>query len=312
MTVSRRDFLKAVGLSAAALGLSATEFGRLEKLLAAPDGPAVVWLQGAGCTGCSVSFLNRIAPSAPQTAADILIHHINLVYHPTVMGAAGEMAVAKAESALSGPFVLVVEGAVSTAFDGMSCVVWDRNLQPETFVNAVNRYANAETALAVVCVGNCAAWGGIPAAAPNPTMAMGVESATGVATINLAGCPPHPDWITWAIVQLLLNNPVPLDEFGRPLGVYGCTVHELCPRRDPAEGGAPAKHGRCLEDQGCRGEQAAGNCPEIWWNGGVNWCVNAEAPCIGCTNPAFPTSPILQPQTEGAVQEPAASSGRGR
>jgi hydrogenase small subunit len=38
-----------------------------------------------------------------------------------------------------------------------------------------------------------------------------------------------------------------------------------------------------------------GNCPSTLWNGGVNWCINANAPCIGCTNPDFPDSrPLYQ------------------
>ena len=71
----------------------------------------MIWLQGAGCTGCSVSFLNLISPAAPRDAAEVLINHVNLVYHPNVMSAAGEMAVAAAEQAFNtGGYILVVEG----------------------------------------------------------------------------------------------------------------------------------------------------------------------------------------------------------
>jgi Ni,Fe-hydrogenase I small subunit len=43
------------------LGLSALDLLRLEELLANPDAPTILWLQGSGCTGCSVSFLNYIS-----------------------------------------------------------------------------------------------------------------------------------------------------------------------------------------------------------------------------------------------------------
>jgi hydrogenase small subunit len=101
MKVSRRDFLKFLGASAATLGLSATDLGRLQKVLANPASPSVIWLQGAGCTGCSESFLNRIssAASEPKTAADVLINSINLMYHPNLMALAGEDAVDQAEAA---------------------------------------------------------------------------------------------------------------------------------------------------------------------------------------------------------------------
>jgi Ni,Fe-hydrogenase I small subunit len=87
--ISRRDFLKFCGMGAAALGLSVSDFGKLQKVLASTGGPKVIWLQGAGCTGCSESFLNRISTSAPTTAADVLINSINLIYHPTLMALAG-------------------------------------------------------------------------------------------------------------------------------------------------------------------------------------------------------------------------------
>jgi hydrogenase small subunit len=93
--VSRRDFLKYCGIGAGALGLSMTDLGRLQKALANPSGPTVIWLQGTGCTGCSESFLNRISASGPQTAANVLIDSVNLVYHPNLMAAAGQDAVAE-------------------------------------------------------------------------------------------------------------------------------------------------------------------------------------------------------------------------
>ncbi|MBI4763851.1 MAG: twin-arginine translocation signal domain-containing protein [Deltaproteobacteria bacterium] len=118
--VSRRDFLKYCGIGAGALGLSMTDLGLLEKALANPNGPAVIWLQGGSCTGCSESFLNRISSTSPQTAANVLIDAVNLVYHPTLMASAGQEAVAEAEAVYKmGGYVLAVEGGVPTAFNGM-------------------------------------------------------------------------------------------------------------------------------------------------------------------------------------------------
>ena len=90
MNISRRDFLRLCTASSAALALSPLDIFRLEQALANPAGPSVLWLQGAACSGCSVSFLNRVAPTAPKTAADVLISTINLAYHPTLMSASGE------------------------------------------------------------------------------------------------------------------------------------------------------------------------------------------------------------------------------
>ena len=61
----------------------------------------------------------------------------------------------------------------------------------------------APKAVKVLSIGTCASFGGMAAASPNPTQTKSVSAATGVSTINISGCPPHPDWIVWTIAQLL-------------------------------------------------------------------------------------------------------------
>lgn len=290
MNLSRRDFLRYCGLSAAALGLSATDLGFLQQALANPAAPSVVWLQGAGCVGCSISLLDRVSPTAPATTvADLLINSINLAYHPSLMSAAGESAVAAAQSVYNkGNYILVVEGGIPTAFGGAACFAWRTGGKDYTFMEVVKTYA--AKAAAIVCVGTCAAWGGIPAAPPNPTGVVGVKTLTGKTTINIPGCPAHPDHVVWGIVQLLLGNAVPLDAYGRPSAVYGFTVHQQCPRNGAVKAEAFADDGHCLMDLGCRGPVTYNNCPVLRWNNGVSWCVQNNAPCIGCANPDFPTA----------------------
>ena len=288
MEITRRNFLRYCGASAAALGLTSTDLGLLEKALANPDAPSVVWLQGAGCYGCSMSFLNRISATAPTTAADVLVNSINLVFHPALMSLAGEMAVAAAKLASAKPFVLVVEGGVSTAFNGAACFAWKWAGRDVTFKDAVKEFA--AKAAVIVCVGTCASFGGIPAAPPNPTMIQSVKAATGKSTINIAGCPPHPDWTVWAIVQLLLGKAIPTDLNGRPTQFYSRTVHSQCPRLERDEAERFGVDYYCLKELGCRGPRTRANCPVIRFNNSVNWCIDANAPCIGCTEPTFPSA----------------------
>ena len=288
MNVSRRDFLKYCGLSATAIGLSSTDLGLLEKALANPQAPKVVWLQGAGCTGCSVSLLNRISSVAGEVkdVGDLLINYINLVYHPNLMALSGQSAAEQAKAAYdAGGYVLAVEGGIPTAFGGNTCWAWTYNGTEVTSQDAVISLAGR--AAAVLSIGTCAAWGGIPAAPPNPLGVKGVRAVTGKSAINIAGCPPHPDWIFWTVTQLLLGRSIPLDGYGRPTALFRETVHEKCPRRGREETERFGRDGYCLKELGCRGPETRCNCPSTRWNNKVSWCVEVNATCIGCTEPGF-------------------------
>lgn len=284
MAITRRDFLKYCGASAVALGLSGTDLLQMEELLANPASPTVLWLQGASCTGCSISFLNRISTSAPTTAADVLINSINLTYHPNLMSMSGQGAADIARQAYNaGGYILAVEGGVPTAFGGRACWAWTYNGVEVTFQQAVTDLSSR--AAKILSIGTCASFGGIPAAGPNPAQVKSVRAVTGKSTVNIPGCPAHPDWIVYPIVQLLLGKALPLDASGRPTAIYGQTVHSACPRRNDPE--------ICLAPKGCRGPGTFANCPTNLWNNGVNWCVNANAPCYACTEPNFPGTASL-------------------
>jgi hydrogenase small subunit len=283
MALTRRDFLKYCGVSAVALGLSNVDLLQMEDLLANTSGPTVLWLQGASCTGCSMSFLNRISTAAPTTAADVLINNINLIYHPNLMAMAGQDAANIAEQAYNaGGYILAVEGGVPTAFGGRTCWAWTYNGVDVTFQQAVTDLASK--ASKILCIGTCASFGGIPAAGANPAQIRSVAAVTNKSTINISGCPAHPDWIVYPIAQLLLGNAIPLDASGRPTAIYGQTVHSQCPRYHTPY----TSSYNCLFQQGCRGPGAYCNCPTNLWNNKTNWCVNANAPCYACTEPTFP------------------------
>lgn len=285
MNISRRAFLDLCKNTA--IGLGAAQLAQLENVLANPAAPIVVWLQGSSCTGCSVSFLNRISTAAPATAADVLIQTINLAYHPNLMALAGDSAAGALDNVRkAGGYILAVEGGVPTAFNGAACWAYSLNGRDVTFLEAVRGLA--ANASRILSVGTCAAWGGIPAAGPNPTLVKGVQAATGKATLNLGGCPPHPDWVVWAIANLLTGTVGTLDSYSRPRALYRRTVHDQCPRREREEAHTYGQDNRCLEELGCRGPDTRANCPITLWNGGQNWCVDANAQCIGCTEPTFP------------------------
>lgn len=299
MNISRRAFLDLCKSSA--IGLGAFELVQLSKVLANPNAPTVLWLQGAACTGCSVSLLNRISTSAPTTVADLLVNTINLAYHPNLMGAAGQSA---ANLLVTPPsnYILVVEGGVPTAFGGAACWAYSSNGTDVTFLSAVQ--ALGAKATSIVALGTCAAYGGIPHTGANPA---GIQSVSSVlagkksiqrSIVNIPGCPAHPDWIVWAIAKLLTNRVGRLDSNGRPLALFGKLVHDQCPRL-PSRTTENPLHTTCTEPWGCLGPYTYAPCPVSGWNNGVSWCVDVDSICIGCTEPTFPTSSLRRASPSG-------------
>jgi len=311
MSITRRKFFRYCGVSAAALGLDAGKLSLLKEALADPLAPSVIWLIGSACTGCSISFLNRVSDrmGEPSDVAEVVTKAINLVFHPTLMGGAGETAVAALKrTAETGNFILVLEGAVPTRFQGHPCVVWSERGQEMTFAQAVQHLV--PKALQTVCVGTCACFGGIPASGSNPTGCLGVRQFTGRPAINISGCPANPDWVVWAVVQLLLGQSPTLDTDGRPVDLYSKSyeggeevpiIHDKCPRNPAQTGTAEATNfgedGRCLIALGCRGPFTKSRCNAAWCGIGGNqrgephpghWCIGVNAPCHGCVEKTFP------------------------
>lgn len=288
MRVDRRDFIKYCVSSAAALSLPITVVGKLEQALAAESSalPTVVWLNGANCTGCTVSLANLFDESGPTDVADLLLNTINLAYHPTLMGAAGDLAVQQLAEAAQNDFILVVDGGIPTAFNGHTCLLWTENGTEVTAMEAVQRLA--PSAQAVLSIGTCASFGGIPSGTPNPTDIVSVSQLTGIPSVNIPGCPTHPDWIVWTIAHLLTGEMPTLDYYNRPLQLYGRELHKDCPYREREETKTFGVRNACLEELGCKGENTRSDCPSRKWNNSTNWCIGAGNICIGCTESGFP------------------------
>jgi hydrogenase small subunit len=277
----------------------------------------VLWLQGGGCSGCSVSLLNSVSPNARNILVDEVIpgKHLNVRFHPTVMAGQGDPAVAELERTrkeAKGAYILVVEGSVPLAANGAYAMIGERQGKEISMYSWVKDLSR--DALAVIAVGTCAAFGGIPAGSPNPTESVGVEkvlSSEGTITpvINVPGCPPHPDWFVGTVAGLLLQG-LPkegdLDEYLRPNAFYGQLIHENCPRRayfDEGKFAQKLSDPYCLYELGCKGPVTHADCPIRLWNHGVNWCVGSGAPCIGCVEPLFPdvVAPVYEKITDEAL-----------
>lgn len=292
MNIKRRDFLRYCITSAAALGLPLGVVDRLSKAYAAggADLPKVIWLNAANCSGCTVSLANLIDGSGqgPADVADLLVNAIDLMFHPVLMGAAGDSAVQSLKTAAAGNFILVVEGGIPTAFGGHACMLWSEGGQEITAQEAV--LTLAAKAQAVLSVGTCSSFGGIPAGGANNTGIKSVGELTGRPVINIPGCPTHPDWIVSVVALLLAGVSPRLDQSGRPLTLFpgeAGLIHKNCPYKETDEVSTFATPG-CLKALGCKGPVTQADCFKRKWNNGTQWCIGANALCIGCTEKGFP------------------------
>jgi len=262
----------------------------------------VVWLQGAACTGCAVSLLNSFTPGIGRLVLSELApgKHLSLRFLMTVMAGQGQQVVDVVNDLsvrARGGYFLVMEGSLSLGSPqfGMMGEIDGHEVPIRDHAAALSRGAAA-----VVAMGTCSSFGGIPAGAPNPTEAVSIGEILrreGIKTpvVNIPGCPPHPDWLTGTLVAVALYGldaaAGMLDELNRPLSYYGRCIHETCPRRadfDAARFARKFGDRGCLYELGCKGPVTFADCPTRMWNSGTNWCVGAGSPCHGCVEPDFP------------------------
>lgn len=291
--MSRRAFLKFCTLTASLLALPPGAARLLAAGLEKGKRLPVVWLSFQECTGCTESLTRSSAPSIER----LLFEMISLDYHHTLQAASGQAAEQAREATLkayAGRVLLVVDGSVPTALNGAcSTIAGEDNL------SLLRRCL--EAAEAVLAVGTCAGFGGLPAAAPNPTGAMGIGELMdrGLAPrrplVNLPGCPPIPEVMSAVLAYRVTFGTFPeLDDQKRPLAFYGETVHDRCSRRGHYEAGRYAKTfddegaraGWCLLELGCKGPLTRNACSTVRWNG-VSNPVESGHPCLGCSEPGF-------------------------
>ncbi|OFY44461.1 MAG: hypothetical protein A2Z69_01525 [Bacteroidetes bacterium RBG_13_44_24] len=296
--INRRDFLKYCAATAAVLGLSELEFTTrvAHAIEAASKKPAVIWLEGQDCAGCTISFTGIFNPPA----ASIILDKISLRYHETAMVASGGLTeTVYHETVKQGGYVLIVEGSVPSA-DDRFCMVGGRPFR-EMVEEA------AKKAAAIIAIGACATYGGIPAA--TPSKGIGLDKALpGKTVINLPTCPVHPDHLAGTILYFLTTGKVPqLDKIGRPVMYYHETIHDNCRRRAHFDAGRflkdwndPEQKDWCLFEKGCKGPVTISDCPVRRWNDGINFCIDCGSPCQGCAEPGFyaDMSPLYTAESE--------------
>jgi len=290
--ISRRDFLKYCGSLAAMLGLSELYIPQIAAALEeAAQRPPVVYLSMSLCTGCTSQMANSFNPSVPELVLDIL----SFDYWDTVMAPAGKEAEKSLRDSITqnkGKYIACVEGSIPTGEDGNYLTIGGR-----TGAEIVKEVCT--DAAAIIAIGSCGSFGGIPAAAPNPTKAKGVMEFLPELkdkVVNISTCPANYMWVVGTIVNYLLLGKLPeLDDLNRPKPFFGELIHNNCERRGHFEAGEFVEEfgseeeakGYCLYKMGCKGPETHAACPVTRWNNKINWCVHAGAPCMGCAEPDF-------------------------
>jgi hydrogenase small subunit len=152
----------------------------------------------------------------------------------------------------------------------------------------------AEKAVAIIAVGACAAYGGIPAAGPTGAVGVG-KIVKNKPIINLPTCPVHSDHLVGSILYFLATGSAPpLDDIGRPKMYFGELVHDNCRRRYYFDNDMfltdwndPEQKNWCLYEKGCKGPDTYADCSVRRWNDGQNFCIDCGAGCMGCAEPDF-------------------------
>jgi hydrogenase small subunit len=287
--VSRRSFLKFCTALTSLMALPPGMAPAVAQALAQAKRPSVIWLSFQECTGCVESLTRTSSP----TLENLILDLVSLDYIDTLQAAAGAAAEEAREQAMKefdGKYLLLVDGSIPADNDGVYGTQGG-----QSFVDILEH--SAKGAAAVVAIGSCASFGGLPKANPNPTGARSVSDLVkGKPVINVPGCPPIAVVMTGVLAHFLTFARLPeLDAQGRPLAFYGETIHDRCYRRPFYDQGKFAKtfddegarSGWCLYELGCRGPITHNACATVKWNAGTSFPIQSGHPCLGCSEPDF-------------------------
>jgi hydrogenase small subunit len=298
------------------------------------------------------AWLTDIDALYPQGAdgdidiGEVVLEIVSIEWAYIVMAASGDVANDYLLSIRDdGNYVLMMDGAIPINNHGKYCQIMDVKGHVAKAGKPWNNYMEhyhdddlgdrtqitmaggalwlAEKADAVIAMGTCNSFGGIPAAKGAVT---GAKSAwevinpvyPGLTIVNVPGCAPNPDWFIHTVAAYLVGALVPnlntdLDHKGRPKNVskliYNSASYAFCeddPRRDigsatpliNCQKKAGNEVGRCMKQVGCNGWMVGPahirpDCPTRKWNPFEdhslnNWCVGNNMPCQGCASPGFP------------------------
>jgi hydrogenase small subunit len=273
------------------MGLPLCAGAKIAEAVTTQKRPPVLWLSAQECTGCTETLLRTNHPTLDK----LILELISLEYHETLLVGSGKQAEDWREKSMKeykGKYILVVDGSIPVKDNGIYCKIGGKTALSLLIEMATD-------AAAVIAIGSCASWGGVPSADPNPTGATPaheVLKSKGIKTpvVNIPGCPPNPYNFLSTVLYFVTFKKLPeLDDQARPKFAYGRLIHENCERRPHFDAGRFAtefgdeshRKGYCLYKLGCKGPETHANCPSILFGdtGAGTWPVGTGHPCFGCT-----------------------------
>ncbi len=292
--IHRREALRRMLSVVSAVG--AANFISFDDLLAADrklHKPNIVWLHASSCSGCSTSFLD--IEGVPLT--DILTKYANIIYHPDISLATGhqvEEILNRVTQEFNNNYIFILEGSTPTElphacmFAGKPIMQW---------IEKIARHSS-------VCIsaGTCASFGGITAMEGMYTGAKTLSKFLDIhkiskPVINLPACPMKPEHLVYVLFHYAKFLTVPeLDRQGRPIRIFGRSVHETCIYYSEFQEKSFAKKigdRGCLLNLGCQGPVTKNDCMLNGHNGNINTCIRAGHPCVGCSSEHFPRQTML-------------------
>ncbi len=268
------------------------------------DEVSLIWMTGIGCNGCTLAMLEASDPGID----DLIFGNVPdaprvTLIHPELSMESGAQYLGLLERAASGtsaPFVLVLEGALPVDLPnpgGVSHVITaaagevtesPSTFSPPTLALWIERLA--ARAEAVIAIGSCASWGGIPASSGSALHVQSLSdllghhyvSRGGLPVVNIPGCAPPGQVFIETLIYVFLHLkqfvPLDLDEERRPRWLYRHNVYPLPPRVE-----YPPAVGFDLSQRptvGCP-------VPVTGWVRNIGGCTKVGGSCIGCTERDF-------------------------
>jgi Ni,Fe-hydrogenase I small subunit len=208
-----------------------------EVVALADDAPTLLWVSCGSCSGESMSILGAEGRGKDgDTLMEFLEREgVRLLWHPSVSPESPGEVVSLIARILAGkqPLTLLcVEGSIIHGPHGTGQFDTFDGVPKRDIVDSLCKHAEY-----VLAMGSCAAFGGIPAAPPNPSESTGLQftnnrpggllsqewrSRAGMPVINLSACPVDATTMVRTMGILVEGRALELDRYQRPALLKPC------------------------------------------------------------------------------------------